>query len=55
MLEEYEMYLDAPEESIYDEFNELLFAGHPLGNNILGTPDTINHFNRKKIKTFFNA
>jgi len=52
VLEEYEMYLDTPEESIYDEFNELLFAGHPLGNNILGTPDTINHFNRKKIKTF---
>ncbi len=52
VLEEYEMYLDTPEESIYDEFNELLFPKHPLGNNILGTPETISKFNQKQITRF---
>lgn len=52
VLEEYEMYLDTPEESIYDEFSELLFPNHPLGNNILGTPETISGFNQKQIKRF---
>jgi predicted Zn-dependent peptidase len=52
VLEEYEMYLDTPEESIYDEFNELLFPKHPLGNNILGTPETISKFNQKQITHF---
>ena len=55
ILEEYEMYLDSPEESIYDEFNELLFPHHTLGNNILGTRETIKGFNQKQVKQFMDA
>lgn len=34
--DEIESYNDNPAELIFDEFEELLFKGHPLGRNILG-------------------
>lgn len=52
IVEEIEMYEDSPEESIYDEFFELMFPGHPLGFNILGTRNNVKKFNRKKILDF---
>lgn len=38
---EIESYNDSPGELIYDEFENLLFAGHPLGRNILGDADQL--------------
>ena len=38
ICDEIESYNDSPAELIYDEFENLLFSGHPLGHNILGTP-----------------
>ena len=35
------MYLDTPEENIYDEFQEQVFGTHPLGHNILGTVESL--------------
>lgn len=34
--DEIESYNDSPAELIYDDFENVLFAGHPLGHNILG-------------------
>ncbi len=36
ICDEIESYNDSPAELIYDEFENMVFAGHPLGHNILG-------------------
>lgn len=36
ILDEINSYEDSPSELIFDEFENLLFEGHPLGHNILG-------------------
>lgn len=52
VLDELDSYRDAPEEQINDDFEELVFSHHPLGNNILGTPETIRSFTRDDIFRF---
>ena len=44
ICDEIESYNDSPAELIYDEFENLLFEGHPLGHNILGTADSVRSF-----------
>lgn len=41
ILEEMAMYRDTPEDAIIDEFDELVFKGHALGSNILGTEQSL--------------
>src|ERR1700748_529671 len=55
VLDEIASYLDQPDEAIQDDFEDLLFKGHPIGNNILGTPDTVNKLNGADIKEFMTA
>ena len=55
ILDEIASYLDQPEEAIQDDFEELLFKGHPIGANILGTPDTVAKLNSEDIKEFMTA
>jgi len=52
ILEEIESYEDNPAELIFDDFEELLFGEHPLGHNILGSPDGLRHFNSVVGKSF---
>ena len=35
ICDEIECYNDSPAELIYDEFENAIFSGHPLGHNIL--------------------
>ena len=42
VLEEIHSYRDTPSESIYDDFEDLVFAGHPLGHNILGSEKSLS-------------
>jgi predicted Zn-dependent peptidase len=49
VLEEVNMYEDTPDENIHDIFTSTLLHGHPIGNSILGTAQTINNFNRNAI------
>ena len=44
ICDEIESYNDSPAELIYDEFENLLFKGHPLGHNILGTSEQVRRF-----------
>ena len=44
VCDEIESYNDSPAELIYDEFENMLFQGHPLGHNILGTPERVRSF-----------
>lgn len=44
ICDEIEAYNDSPAELIYDDFENLVFHGHPLGHNILGKADRIRKF-----------
>jgi predicted Zn-dependent peptidase len=52
ILEEMSMYRDTPDDAIMDEFDGLLFPGHPLGNNILGTEQSVSGFGREDFLRF---
>ncbi len=57
--DEIDSYKDIPEESIQDSFEEMIFQSHPLGNNILGTKESISTFRQSDLldysKTHFCA
>ena len=44
ICDEIESYNDSPAELIYDEFENIIFKGSPLGHNILGTAEQVRHF-----------
>lgn len=52
IIEEINSYNDSPSELIFDEFEELIFDGHPIARNILGTPEKVRGFNRKQVGQF---
>jgi predicted Zn-dependent peptidase len=52
IIDEINSYNDSPSELIYDEFEELIFEGHPIGRNILGTPENVKSFTREDIQQF---
>ncbi len=52
VLEEISSYLDAPSELIFDDFESQIFNGHPIGRNILGTPDSVRNFTSADIFGF---
>jgi predicted Zn-dependent peptidase len=52
IIDEINSYNDSPSELIFDEFEELIFEGHPIGRNILGTPENVKSFTRDDIKRF---
>lgn len=52
ILDEIASYLDQPEEAIQDDFEALLFKGHAMGNNILGTTQTVSAFGKQDIQQF---
>ena len=44
ICDEIESYNDSPAELIYDEFENMLFEGHPLGHNILGQAEQLRTY-----------
>jgi len=44
VCEEIESYNDSPAELIFDDFENRLFAGHPLGHSILGSVESVRRF-----------
>lgn len=55
IIDEIASYEDQPEEAINDDFEALIFAGHPLANNVLGTREAVNNFTKKNISNFITA
>ncbi|HHJ09475.1 MAG TPA: insulinase family protein [Bacteroidetes bacterium] len=53
VLEEINSYLDSPGELIYDEFENMIFPGQPLGRFILGKPEDVKNITRDKIVRFY--
>lgn len=50
--EEIKSYLDTPSDQIFDDFEDLVFSGHPLGKNILGTEKSLKKLNRNDVLDF---
>ena len=44
ICDEIESYNDSPAELIYDDFENIIFQGHPLGHNILGQADQLRTY-----------
>ncbi|MDR1763137.1 MAG: insulinase family protein [Dysgonamonadaceae bacterium] len=52
VADEINSYLDTPSELIFDEFEDVLFAGNGLGHSILGTPKSLETFNSAVCRSF---
>lgn len=52
IIDEINSYKDNPSELIIDDFEELVFAGDPMGRNILGTPERLAGFGQSDIQKF---
>jgi predicted Zn-dependent peptidase len=53
IIEEIGMYEDQPMWSAYDHAKRAYFADHPLGNTILGTPESIRALARDQMHAYF--
>ncbi|MCR5362052.1 MAG: insulinase family protein [Bacteroidales bacterium] len=52
VLDEIDSYRDTPADLIYDVFEDRLFAGTPLGHNILGSEATVRTFDHDRCISF---
>lgn len=52
VLEEIRDVMDAPDDLIHDLFASHVFPDHPLGKPILGSPETVSSFERRKLAGF---
>lgn len=52
VVDEINSYKDSPSELIFDEFEDLLFAGSPLGHNILGTRASVGRLDDRALHGF---
>jgi predicted Zn-dependent peptidase len=50
--DEIHSYLDSPSERIFDDFEDFIFHGDPIGRNILGTPQSVDGLGREDILEF---
>jgi predicted Zn-dependent peptidase len=53
IIEEIGMYEDQPMWSAYDHAKRAYFGEHPLGNSILGTPESIGELKRDQMHAYF--
>ena len=52
ICDEIESYNDSPAELIFDEFENILFKGHPLGHNILGRAEKLHTYTSADLQRF---
>ena len=52
IIDEIQSYEDNPAELIFDDFEDLIFRGHPLGRNILGCPELLRTFRTENAMDF---
>lgn len=54
VIEEINSYLDSPSDSVYDEFEELAYAGSGLAHNILGTAESVRSLSGSDCRNFID-
>ncbi len=52
ILDEIDTYEDTPDERIHDLFADVVWAGHPLGNRILGTRESVQAFTKEDVARY---
>jgi predicted Zn-dependent peptidase len=52
IVEELRKLQDSPEDWIHEVFAETVFQGHPLGQSLIGTEETIRGFSRERVVDF---
>lgn len=52
VVDEINSYLDTPSEAIFDEYEDLMYAGSGLGHNILGTPQSVKALDSAACRRF---
>ena len=52
VLDEINSYLDSPSDKIFDDFESYMFPNSPLGNNILGTVESVQSFQREDLERY---
>jgi predicted Zn-dependent peptidase len=52
IIEEINSYRDTPSEIIFDDFEEMIYAGSPIGRNILGSEESLRNFDKDMIYDF---
>ncbi|WP_374166244.1 M16 family metallopeptidase [Arcticibacter sp. MXS-1] len=55
ILDEIASYEDQPEEAIQDDFEDMMFEGHSLGRNILGTSESVMALRKEDVTSFLTA
>ena len=55
ILEEIAMYEDRPNFKVFEEGNEIFYNGHPLGNSVLGSKESITGLTRDAMLRYFEA
>ena len=50
IFEEIDMYRNAPDEAIFEDFDEIIFPNHSLGHPILGTKASIKKFTKAGVR-----
>lgn len=54
VADEIDSYLDTPSEAVFDDFEELLFKGHPVAHNILGTRENLQSFTPETCRRYLH-
>lgn len=54
VADEIDSYLDVPSEGIFDDFEELIFAGSPLAHNILGDKESLQRFDSEICRSYLD-
>lgn len=49
------MYEDAPEDLIFDRFEDTVYGGHPLGRPVLGYPETVRSLDRPALARYIDT
>lgn len=55
VIDEINSYLDTPSEAIFDEYEDLMYAGSGLGHNILGTPQSVKALSGADCRRFVES
>lgn len=54
IIEEIKSYKDSPSESVYDEFEELIYKGSSLAHNILGSAESVRALSSEDARGFID-
>ncbi len=52
VADEINSYLDSPADAVFDDFEDIAFAGSSLGHNILGTLDTVSRLSSENCRDY---